>query len=129
MVLLISNLAAAADCGPVQAVEAFVKAADTRDADALERLLHPAFRAVVHVQGKEGVDVLDRETWLSLLRAGKIGGTERQASVEAVVQGDGIATVKGRLVAPTMRFDSTWTVTSGPTCQLVQDATVLELLP
>lgn len=122
MTLLTLSLAhAGAD--PTIAVRRFVQAGDARDASTLEAVLHPSFRVVA--QMPDGLTVMDRPLYLSLMEQKKIGGVPRETTVHTVLlQGD-LATVRGTLVSEQAHFDCTWTLAKdGGSWQVLQDAVV-----
>ena len=100
--------AALAGGGVVDAVEAFVRAGDGRDLEALEQVLHDDFRVVA--QMPSGVSVIDRASYLGLVRGEKIGGEAREQQVHAVMESGDLATVKGSLQSATAAFDCTWSL-------------------
>ena len=115
--------AAAATPSPVDAVEAFVRAGDRRDVQALEGVMHPDFRVLARMP--DGLSVMPRSVYLDLIKGGKIGGVTRETDVDVVLlQGD-LATVKGTLDSAAAHFDCTWTVAkTSAGWQVIQDAVV-----
>lgn len=125
---LISLSLAYAGADPTIAVRTFVQGGDTRDAAVLEAVLHPSFRVVA--QMPDGLKVMDRKVYLSLIDQKKIGGVPRETTLHTVLlQGD-LATVRGTLASSAATFDCTWTLArSGDTWQVLQDAVVFRPQP
>jgi len=112
---------------PDAAVMAFVGAADRRDLAEMEALLHPDFRVAVTVLGSDSVRTIDRATYLSLLGAGKLGGTPRRATIDGRVERGAMAHVTATLVGDGGRFSSAYSLAGQPGgWRLLQDATVFE---
>lgn len=60
-------------------IKQFAKAVETRDMPGLETILHADFRVVANrFKGGESAVVLSREAYLSMMQAGKIGGSPYQ---------------------------------------------------
>ena len=109
---------------PTQIVTAFSTAADARDTDTLERLLHPDFRAVLTVGGGDAL-VLSRAAWFGMLRDGKIGGVPRTLRVERAEDDGPVSTVVAALDGASGRFASTFTVVrDAQGRRIIQDALV-----
>lgn len=122
-VLLVLSSAFAGPAAPTDAVDTFVRAGDARDVSALETVLHPDFRVVA--QMPDGVSVLPRATYLSLIQGGKIGGVPRTADYDVVMHQGDLATVKGTLDSAAAHFDCTWTLAKGEGgWTVIQDAVV-----
>jgi hypothetical protein len=105
------------------AINAFVQAADTRDAEKMEAILDPNFRVIFATGGN--VSALDRATYVSLLQAGKIGGDQRSVSFHDT-QLDGLfAHAKATITSPKATFESQYTlIQRDGSWRLLQDATV-----
>ena len=70
-----------------QTLEDFARGAADRDEDLLRRALHPSSRQ--YVPTPQGIQELDLETYLGLIRSGKIGGSPlRVELLEIRVDGD-----------------------------------------
>jgi hypothetical protein len=122
---LSSGLAHANNCTPTDTVKAFAQAADVREANTLETLLHPEFRVVFSMSGSQDASLLPRATWFKMLGEGKIGGTPRSLTVHSSAQNAGVSTVQATLNGASGRFESVYTVLHTPSgCQIVQDAVV-----
>lgn len=122
MTLLALSLAHAGD-DPTIAVRQFVAAGDRRDAQILASVLHPDFRVLARMP--DGLQVMDRALYLSLVDQEKIGGVPRETTVHTVLlQGD-LATVRGSLASAKADFDCTWTlVRQDDDWRVIQDAVV-----
>jgi Putative lumazine-binding len=70
------------DPGIEIALNAFIKGGDEVDIAKLESVLHPDYRSTINqFMGQEGVTILNRGTYLSMTRDGKIGGSPRTYQV------------------------------------------------
>ena len=120
---LVLSSANAADCTATQAVEAFAAAADTRNAAALESLLHPDFRVVFSMKGSSEASLLSRSVWFSMFNEGKIGGVPRSLTVVSATPDRGLSVVVAALDGASGRFESTYTVVRDAAgCRILQDA-------
>ena len=64
------------------AVKAFVKHADKQDLTKMDALLHKEYRTVVNrLFGSEEVSIMDKSTYLSLMKEGKVGGDKRKVKI------------------------------------------------
>ncbi|GAB4415539.1 MAG: hypothetical protein OHK0039_24200 [Bacteroidia bacterium] len=87
------------------AVRAFAHMGDVQDADGLDRLLHPQFRAVVNrLFGSDEVSIMDKNLYLQLIRDEKIGGDQRQVHLVSVDVVNNQATVHAVLEGKALRF-------------------------
>ncbi|MFK7929725.1 MAG: nuclear transport factor 2 family protein [Myxococcota bacterium] len=119
--LLLITSALAGPAVPTDAVESFILAGDSQDVPALEAVLHKDFRVVA--QMPDGVSVMPRSQYISLIRGGKIGGVPRTTVFDVVMHSGDLATVKGRLDSSAAHFDCTWTLARGDRgWQVIQDA-------
>ncbi|MDA8019782.1 MAG: nuclear transport factor 2 family protein [Thermoanaerobaculia bacterium] len=101
-------------------VEDFAGGADARDVDRIGRSLHAESRQYLPTSG--GLRVFDREQYLGLISAGKIGGQQRKMTVRWVEVIEGyLATVGVELRGGGMVFlhhfglmkvDDTWQILS-----------------
>ncbi|MEZ4847259.1 MAG: hypothetical protein R3B93_01225 [Bacteroidia bacterium] len=56
-----------------QTITDFTQAAEKRDVQALEAVLHPEFRVVLNrFRGAENTTIMDRKTYLDMIKGGKI---------------------------------------------------------
>ncbi|MEQ8325015.1 MAG: nuclear transport factor 2 family protein [Vicingaceae bacterium] len=66
----------------IKALKSFVEAADRQDPDQLSQILDANFRAVVNrAFGSEEVSIMDKITYLDLIKQKKIGGDKREVSI------------------------------------------------
>lgn len=90
-----------------QNIRSLVMAADARDADRVSALLANDFRVVLHDFPEEGkTTVLDKSTYLGMMREGKIGGEKRQVHIESVQESGNIASAKVILESEVKYFHS-----------------------
>ena len=81
-----------------QAITDFVRGGDTSDTVLLDKVLHKDFRVISHgFMGTSGVTLIDKEKYLSNIRAGIFGGLQRKMSIESIDESESIAMVKLRL--------------------------------
>jgi Putative lumazine-binding len=92
----------------VQVIETFARAADRRDVEGLERVLHPSFRILFTVDATKPPKQLDRAQFLALVREGKIGGQDRQVQVSAISAGERFATAAARMEHKGASFDGVY---------------------
>ena len=86
-------------------VQAFAAAGDLQDAQALEQILHPYYRSVVHrVMGSPDTKVLDKATYVQLMRDKKIGGDKRTVKILHTEVEQNTAVVKAVLTGQTLKF-------------------------
>jgi Putative lumazine-binding len=117
--------AAATATAAIDAMRAFARAADRRDATALETLLHPAFRVVFITKPGAAPTVIERAQYLQLVRDGKLGGRERTIDIRSVAAGDGFAVGGLRLAHAAAAFKSTLTLIQvGDDWRLLQEAVI-----
>lgn len=114
--------------GPSEAsrvAERFARAADARDVETLEEVLHPAFRVVFTVEGSAQAQVMEREAYLAGIRSGTFGGTPRRGEWTTVSLHGALAHVRGTLNGGGAHFESHFIVVkSSDGWQLIEDATV-----
>lgn len=104
----------------VEAIENFAGGADARDAERIARSLHP--RSWQYMPAAEGLRSFNQEQYLALIRAGKIGGQERELTIEAIDISEGyLASARVELRAGSrvflhhmglMKVDGTWQILS-----------------
>lgn len=81
-----------------QAITDFVRGGDNSDVTLLNKVLHKEFRVTNNgFMNTPGVTIINKETYLSYVKAGIFGGAPREMSMEIVDITDGIAMVKLRL--------------------------------
>ena len=81
-----------------QAITDFVRGGDNRDLALLDKVLHADFRVMNNgFMGTKGVTIIDREKYLSNIKAGIFGGLPRTMTIETIDESDTIAMIKLRL--------------------------------
>jgi hypothetical protein len=85
-----------------QVIEDYAAGADHRDISRLEKAFHDDFR-VIALTG-EGVQNLDKKTYLDLIRGEKIGGVERQLEIEWITSKNDTARAEIRLKSSAVTF-------------------------
>ncbi len=106
-------------------IRAFAKAGDARAVGQLEGMLHPQFRVAFSSPGKPGAALMDRATYLSLLKAGTIGGGHREVTIEWTQVDHDLAHAKVKMSRDTARFSGVLTfVRTNGNWQVLQDATL-----
>lgn len=69
----------------INAVKEFADAADQRDADRLDKIMHKDYRSVVNrLFGSAEVSIMNKTLYLDLLKKGKIGGDQRSVNINSV---------------------------------------------
>ncbi|WMX14268.1 nuclear transport factor 2 family protein [Aureispira sp. CCB-E] len=115
--------------GIVDVVEMFAKSADQQNVTKMKKVLHKDFRALVNrMFGSKDLSVTDKETYLSLLEAKKIGGDDRAVRINSISIQGANAYVHATFVGKKLIFntylllveqeDGTW--------QIVNDMPVIE---
>lgn len=67
------------------AVKTFVKSADKQDMERMDAILHQEYRTVVNrLFGSDKVSVMDKSTYLSMMKEGKIGGDKRKIEIKEI---------------------------------------------
>lgn len=109
LLLISTALAGSKTDGPIAAcVQTFAAAAQTRDVEALRRVLDPA--AVQQVFLKDAWSPLPTPTYLDLMSKGAIGGEPVNLDIQEVDQRGRVATVSAVRTTPTYRFEDTLTL-------------------
>lgn len=90
-----------------RAIEKFATAGDHQDETVMAEVLHPQYRVVWNDPGKGTLTVLDRDTYLDLIRSKKIGGDKRTVQIESIelINGDN-ALIKTSLKGEKADFQS-----------------------
>ncbi len=97
------------------AVRAFSQNADKQNVEGMTSILHKDFRAIVNrLFGSTEVSLMDKEAYLGLLKAGKIGGDDRTVSISEMTVIENNASVKVVLTGKELKFETIM--------QLVKDA-------
>ena len=90
-----------------QAITDFVKGGDNSDTVLLDKVLHKDFRVTSNAfMGTSGVTIIDKEKYLSNIRAGIFGGLPRIMTIENIDESGTIASVKLRLESSENQFVS-----------------------
>jgi hypothetical protein len=110
LTLLSTLFAPTAATTPEAAVRALTTAMDGRNAEQVDALLHPDYRVTFAIAGKPGASILDRATYLKLLKAGKIGGAPRTYAAGWSNAHPQFAQVQAVLTGAHARFDMVFTV-------------------
>lgn len=88
-----------------EAVHAFAQAGDQQDAARLDKILHPQYRAVVNrAFGSADLSLIDKTTYLQLIRDKKVGGDTREVHLVQIDVVNNIATVKAIFQGKELRF-------------------------
>ncbi len=78
-----------------EAITNFVKGGDTSNVELLNSVLHHDFRvASNNFMGTPGVVMIDKQTYLSNIKAGIFGGLTRTMTIESINDSGTIAMVK-----------------------------------
>jgi len=90
-----------------QAITNFVKGGDNSDTVLLDKVLHKDFRVTSNnFMGTSGVTIIDKEKYLSNIRAGIFGGLPRIMTIENIDENGTIASVKLRIESSENHFVS-----------------------
>lgn len=90
-----------------QAIIDFVKGGDNSDTVLLDKVLHKDFRVTSNnFMGTSGVTIIDKEKYLSNIRAGIFGGLPRIMTIENIDENGTIASVKLRIESSENHFVS-----------------------
>ena len=82
----------------INVITGFVEGGDTSNTILLDQLLHKDFRVSSNnFMGNPGIAIINKEQYLSNIRAGIFGGLPRKMSIESIDQNESIAMVKLRL--------------------------------
>lgn len=85
-----------------EVIEAYVQGADEQRLELIEGAFHESFQVIARTEGV--VRVLDKKTYLSLLGAGKIGGSKRQIRYLDLHVDDFVGTARINLIGETVIF-------------------------
>ena len=90
-----------------EAVHSFVKAVDKQNTEATAKILHKDFRAIVNQAfGSDKVDILNKTTYLDLMKKGVIGGDERSVLITSIDMVGNNATVKAIFTGKDLVFET-----------------------
>ena len=85
----------------------FLTAGDLRDVTRLDAVLNPQYRVSVNqFMGSPGVTVIDRASYLGMIKAGKLGGTPREVRFKSVEVVGNLAFVRAELESEELHFDN-----------------------
>lgn len=86
-----------------EVVTNFAAYGDQQNADAMDALLDPGYRAVLNrLFGSKEVNFLDKATYLQMLRDKKLGGDQRQVTIHSVDITNNNAVVKAEFIGQKM---------------------------
>lgn len=86
-------------------IQNFVTGGDERNIAILEAVLHPDFRVTINrFMGNDGITVITRESYLSMITSGKIGGEKRSIKIISIDVQDHIAVAKVILMSATLKL-------------------------
>lgn len=95
---------------PEAAVRSLTTATDAQNAQQVGALLHPDYRVTFAIAGKPGASILDRATYLQLVKGRKIGGVPRTYAAGWKNVDGQFAQVQAVLTGTHARFDMVFTV-------------------
>jgi hypothetical protein len=104
-----------------QVVNQFAQGADNRDTVLLDQILDTHFRAAVNrALGSTQLQVIDKTTYLNLIKEKKLGGDKRMVSVQNIIIHESTATAEVIFEGSKLNFttfismikneDQTWTI-------------------
>ena len=109
------------------ALEAYVGAGDERDVSALDAATHPDFRVMVQFKGSEKVSIMTKGAYLGLVRAGKIGGIEREIAFHEVEARGDVGSARVTLRSKVLRFHSNFSfIRQNGRWRVIQDSVLAE---
>lgn len=89
------------------AVRLFSSAGDRQDALQLDQLLHPQYHAVLNrLFGKTDVSLMDKATYLQLIRDKKVGGDARDVTILHIEMGNNVAVAKAIFKGKALKFST-----------------------
>ncbi|MEL6986381.1 MAG: nuclear transport factor 2 family protein [Bacteroidota bacterium] len=85
----------------------FAKSADNRNTVELESIMHSEFRAIVNqAMGSKEMQLIDKSTYLDLIRKEVIGGDQREVHILSIDMENNNAVVKVKLIRKQLHFYS-----------------------
>lgn len=88
-------------------IEAFVKAGDNRDEEALERILHQGFQNIQDgFFDEKGIFVFSKSDYIELIRTKRFGGSPRSLLIDSIKQSDNIVVAHATLESEFLIFYS-----------------------
>ncbi|MCB1147722.1 MAG: nuclear transport factor 2 family protein [Leptospiraceae bacterium] len=129
--LAFTFLAASCFASPAKEIESafknYVQGADKRSVALLDKVLHANFRSGFSMKNDPKVMLGDKEGYLSLIKAGKIGGAARNVKVQDVQHFGNTGVVRAQLTNSKTAFDGVFVfINEGNGWQLMQDMQVVE---
>lgn len=105
------------------AIEAYVRAGDEQDVDALQAVLHDQYRLLMHDGQKPDIFIVDKAGYLDKIATKTWGGDTRKILVEAIMlTGEGNATAKVSLTGQQADFFTYYSlVNTGGEWKIIQD--------
>jgi len=87
------------------AVHQFAKNADNHNVSGMQEILHEDFRAIVNQAfGSKEVQIMDKTSYIDLLKAKKIGGDQREVIILSIDLEDKNAIVKAKFAGTKLTF-------------------------
>jgi len=83
---ILSSATQALDAQAMQTLTAYAQGTEYQDMAMLEGAFHKDFRVVAMTA--DGLRVIDRDSYLALIKAKKIGGHKRTLNIKQVIEGD-----------------------------------------
>ncbi|MEL6256685.1 MAG: nuclear transport factor 2 family protein [Bacteroidota bacterium] len=97
------------------AVKAFVKSADKQDVISMDKIMHKEYRTVANqLFGAPEVSVIDKTTYLAMMREGKLGGDSRKVKIEEIEVIGKNAVVKATFTGKKLIFQTFVQLVKGP---------------
>ena len=94
-----------------QAIQEFSRAGDLRDLTSLEALTDPSYRIVMNqLFGSSEISVMDRKTYLEMIRQEKFGGDDRKVEVKSIIISGKNAVAEVALKGKFMSINSIFTL-------------------
>lgn len=89
------------------AVKEFVKSADKQDVSSMDKIMHKEFRTVANqLFGAPEVSVINKSTYLAMMKEGKLGGDSRKVKIEEVEVIGNNAVVKATFTGKKLIFQT-----------------------
>ena len=110
-------------------IEDFSKAGDQQDAEKIATLLHDSYRVIFNrAFGSQDLMIIDRQAYLDMLAAKKIGGDKRKVTIDQLSISDHIATVRAVLEGEKATLTSYFNLAKVPdgSWKLVSDMPLME---
>ena len=89
------------------AVKEFVKSADKQDVNSMDKIMHKEFRTVANrLFGAPEVSVINKSTYLAMMKEGKLGGDSRKVKIEEIEVIGNNAVVKATFTGKKLIFQT-----------------------